>query len=140
MQRQYDTNGLIEFVNAGQKASNPRAKLATLLSKREKLHDELRYIEKQVYDLETSYLQDSNHFGHVLKGFEGFLSSSKSATNLKRPRKFQPEDRIFSLSSVTSPAVEESTGGRDDFGPGRSKGGGLPANGQGKPKKARLAS
>ncbi|XP_074291016.1 uncharacterized protein LOC141617757 [Silene latifolia] len=124
----------------GQKASNPRAKLATLLSKREKLHDELRNIEKQVYDLETSYLQDSNHFGHVLKGFEGFLSSSKSATNLKRPRKFQPEDRIFSLSSVTSPAVEESIGGRDDFGSGRSKGGSLPANGQGKPKKARLAS
>ncbi|KAL9237190.1 hypothetical protein vseg_011772 [Gypsophila vaccaria] len=124
----------------GQKGSNPRAKLATLLSKREKLQDELRNIEKQVYDLETSYLQDSNHLGHVFKGFEGFLSSSKTTSNVKRPRKFQPEDRVFSLSSITSPAVEETTGGRDDFGPGRSKGGNLPANGQGKPKKARLAS
>uniref|UniRef100_A0A803LMR4 Uncharacterized protein n=1 Tax=Chenopodium quinoa TaxID=63459 RepID=A0A803LMR4_CHEQI len=88
----------------GQKASNPGARLASLLTKREKLQDELRNIEKQVFELETTYLQDSNHFGHVLKGFEGFLGSSKSATNLKRPRKFQPEDRIFSLSSVTSPA------------------------------------
>ena len=135
----------------------------------------------QVYDMETSYLQDPSQCGNVLKGYEGFLSSSKSTTlyvhwlslflltygllrflnsytgtpdfmtliittnyensmfqmnsesflssrvlfwmnficidyewwkllensgcSLKRSRKFQPEDRLFSLSSVTSPAV-----------------------------------
>lgn len=32
----------------------------------------------QVYDMETSYLQDPSQCGNVLKGFEGFLSSSKS--------------------------------------------------------------
>ncbi|XP_043708210.1 chromatin modification-related protein MEAF6 isoform X2 [Telopea speciosissima] len=128
----------------GQRASsNPSAMLASLMSKREKLHLELRNIEKQVYELETSYLQDSNQCGNVLKGFEWFLSSSKSTTNLKRSRKFQPEDRLFSLSSVTSPAADEQLVGRDDgrsdFGPRRSKGGGTPANGQGKPKKGRTA-
>ncbi|ERN08415.1 hypothetical protein AMTR_s00148p00102870, partial [Amborella trichopoda] len=61
-------------------ASNPTAILASLLSKREKLQEELRSIEKQVYELETSYLQDSTQCGNVLKGFEGFLSSSKSTT------------------------------------------------------------
>ncbi|KAK1260839.1 hypothetical protein QJS04_geneDACA002406 [Acorus gramineus] len=120
-------------------ASNPSAMLVSLIGKREKLREELRSIEKQVYDLETSYLQDSNQIGNVLKGFEGFLSSSKSTTNLKRSRKFQPEDRLFSLSSVTSPAVEEHLVGRDDgrgdYGPGRSKGGGTPSIGPGKPKK-----
>ncbi|XP_042513275.1 uncharacterized protein LOC122088165 isoform X4 [Macadamia integrifolia] len=64
--------------------------------------------------------------------------------HLKRSRKFQPEDRLFSLSSVTSPAADEQLVGREDgrsdFGPGRSKGGGTPANGQGKPKKGRTAS
>nr|GMD20090.1 chromatin modification-related protein MEAF6-like isoform X2 [Ipomoea batatas] len=55
--------------------------------------------------METSYLQDPSQCGNVLKGFEGFLSSSKSTTLLKRSRKFQPDDRLFSLSSVTSPAV-----------------------------------
>ncbi|KAG0491393.1 hypothetical protein HPP92_004791 [Vanilla planifolia] len=94
---------------------------------------------ERVYDLETSYLQESNQCGNVLKGFEGFLSSSKSTINLKRSRKFQPEDRIFSLSSATSPVVEEHISGRDDgrsdFGSGRLKGGNTPANGQGKPKK-----
>uniref|UniRef100_A0A1D1Z771 Chromatin modification-related protein MEAF6 n=1 Tax=Anthurium amnicola TaxID=1678845 RepID=A0A1D1Z771_9ARAE len=120
-------------------APNPSAMLTALLSKRDKLHEELRNIEKQVYDLETSYLQDSNQCGNVLKGFEVFLSSSKSTANLKRSRKFQPEDRLFSLSSITSPAVEEHVIGRDDgrseYGPGRFKVGSTPANGQGKPKK-----
>ncbi|XP_042513273.1 chromatin modification-related protein MEAF6-like isoform X2 [Macadamia integrifolia] len=169
----------------GQRASsNPSAMLASLMSKRVKLHEELRNIEKQVYELETSYLQDSNQCGNVLKGFEWFLSASKSTTKyitgtfikylfiilfnfwvlwfelfgysselavsgqnppcLKRSRKFQPEDRLFSLSSVTSPAADEQLVGREDgrsdFGPGRSKGGGTPANGQGKPKKGRTAS
>nr|CAD1838309.1 unnamed protein product [Ananas comosus var. bracteatus] len=120
--------------------------LAALVSKRAKLQEELRSIERQVYDLETTYLQESNQFGSVLKGFEGFLSSSKSTpskllqlTFLKRSRKFQPDDRLFSLSSVTSPAVEEHLAGREDgraeYGPGRLKGGSTPVNGQGKPKK-----
>ncbi|KAH8515329.1 hypothetical protein H0E87_003974 [Populus deltoides] len=142
-------------------SSNPAAMLANLLSKRAKLHDELRIIEKQVYDLETSYLQDPGQCGNVLKGFEGFLSSSKNTALLKRSRKFQPEDRLFSLSSVTSPAefalyvthislplyvfqAEEQAAGRDEgrseYGVGRSKGGGIYANGQGKPKKGRGAS
>ncbi|XP_072961676.1 uncharacterized protein [Typha angustifolia] len=119
--------------------ANPAAMLSALVTKRTKLQEELRSIERQVYDLETTYLQESNQFGSVLKGFDGFLSSSKSTANLKRSRKFQPDDRLFSLSSVTSPAVEEHVAGRDDgraeYGPGRSKGGSTPANGQGKPKK-----
>ncbi|XP_038713198.1 chromatin modification-related protein MEAF6-like isoform X4 [Tripterygium wilfordii] len=140
-------------------SSNPSVLLSSLLSKRTKLQDELRSIEKQVYDMETSYLQDPSQYGNVLKGFEGFLSSSKNTAlygvamktlhillfhliNLKRSRKFQPEDRLFSLSSVTSPA-ELAAGrddGRSDFGVGRPKGGGIYANGQGKPKKGRGAA
>ncbi|KVH91447.1 chromatin modification-related protein MEAF6 isoform X1 [Cynara cardunculus var. scolymus] len=126
----------------GQKTSNnPKAMLSSILSKRQKLQEELRTIEKQVYELETSYLQESSNFGNVWKGYEGFLSSSKNTANLKRSRKFQHEDRLFSLSSVTSPAAEELGAGREegrsDMGPGRPKGGGLTINGQGKPKKGR---
>lgn len=49
--------------------------------------------------------------------------------SLKRSRKFQPDDRLFSLSSITSPAAEEQAAGRDA--------GGISANGQGKLKKGR---
>ncbi|XP_071724683.1 uncharacterized protein [Rutidosis leptorrhynchoides] len=123
--------------------SNPSAELASLLQKRAKLQEELRSIERQVYDMETSYLQDPNQCGNVLKGFEGFLSSSKNNAIWKRSRKFQAADRLFSLSSVTSPAAEEIAAGRDDgrsvFGTGRSKGG-FSSNGQGKPKRGRAVS
>ncbi|KAH9785433.1 Histone acetyltransferase subunit NuA4-domain-containing protein [Citrus sinensis] len=134
----------------GQRASaaSASAVMASLLSKKAKLQEELNNIEKQ----------DPSQCGNVLKGFEGFLSSSKNTALLKRSRKFQPEDRLFSLSSVTSPALtfslicigvvrvqaeEQAIGredGRSDFGPGRSKGGGIYGNGQGKPKKGRGAS
>ncbi|ESQ38096.1 hypothetical protein EUTSA_v10029502mg, partial [Eutrema salsugineum] len=77
-------------MSLGQKSSvDPGAMLTSLLNKREKLRQD--------------YLQESTHIGNALKGFEGFLSSSKSSASL-RSRKFQPEDRVFSLSSVTSPA------------------------------------
>jgi len=119
--------------------SSPQVALAALVTKREKLQEELRLVEKQVYDLETSYLHDSSQCGNVLRGFEGFLSSTRNTANLRRSRKFQPEDRLFSLSSVTSPAVDEHVAGRDDgrTDPGRSKATGMPANGQGKQKKGR---
>ena len=61
---------------------------------------------RQVYDLETSYLNDSSQHGNVLKGFEGFLSQTKNTTQ-KKARNFKPEDRMFSLSSATSPVVDE---------------------------------
>ncbi|RAL54558.1 hypothetical protein DM860_001686 [Cuscuta australis] len=90
----------------GHRGSNPKAALSSILNKRQKLQDELRKVEKQVYELETSYLQESGTFGNALRGFEGFLSSSNKNSNLKRSRKFQLEDRLFSLSSVTSTAME----------------------------------
>ncbi|XP_057459992.1 chromatin modification-related protein eaf6-like isoform X4 [Actinidia eriantha] len=98
----------------GKKSSyNPASTLASLKSKREKLQVELHGIENQVYELETKYLQESSNFGNAVKGGDGFLSASKNTTNLKKSRKFQPEDRIFSLSSVTSPAAEEQGVGRN---------------------------
>uniref|UniRef100_J3LGA4 Chromatin modification-related protein MEAF6 n=1 Tax=Oryza brachyantha TaxID=4533 RepID=J3LGA4_ORYBR len=99
--------------SAAAAAANPTAMLSALMSKRAKLQEELRSIERQVYEMETTYLQESNQFGSVLKGFESFLSSSKNTSNLKRSRKFQADERLFSLSSVTSPAVDEHLTGRD---------------------------
>lgn len=126
------------MASSGQKTStNPAAKFSFLSSKREKLREELRNMEKQVYEMETTYLQESNYFWKSLKGVDGAFSSSNNGTGLKKSRKLQPEDRIFSSSSVTSPTVVEV--GREDAGSAKSKGGRMPTNGPGKPRKGRLA-
>jgi hypothetical protein len=44
----------------------------------------------------------------LLQGFEGFLST-KEALRKRQQRAFKPEDRLFSLSSNTSPVVSSST-------------------------------
>jgi|TARA_B110000967_G_scaffold196581_1_gene227309 chromatin modification-related protein EAF6 len=80
--------------------------LATLQQRKERLDEELKQVEKQVYDLETAYLNDSSTHGNVLKGFEGFLSQTKN-TSQKKAKNFKAEDRLFSLSSASSPVVEE---------------------------------
>lgn len=73
----------------------------SVLQKRKKdLKSELIQIEKQIYDLETSYLEETRDFGNVFSGWESYLSSEK--TKVKKNINF--EDRHFSLSSVTSPA------------------------------------
>mmetsp|Transcript_19676 Transcript_19676/g.37520 ORF Transcript_19676/g.37520 Transcript_19676/m.37520 type:complete len:119 (-) Transcript_19676:255-611(-) len=82
------------------------ATLQQMLIKRDRIEEELRMVEKQVYDLETSYLNDSSQYGNVMKGFEGYLAPTKTQ-NLKRTRNFKTEDRLFSLSSTTSPVADE---------------------------------
>ena len=87
-------------------ASDMSSSLAALQQRKERLDEELKQVEKQVYDLETTYLNDSSQYGNVLKGFEGFLSQTKN-TSQKKARNFKPEDRLFSLSSSSSPVVDE---------------------------------
>ncbi|GER52267.1 hypothetical protein STAS_29706 [Striga asiatica] len=102
-------------------SNNPKAILSSLLNKREKLQYELKSVEKQ--------------------GFDGFVSSSKNTANIKRSKRFQLEDRVFSLSSATSPAAEELRVGKEDgkadMTQVRPKGGGLANVAQGKQKKGR---
>lgn len=59
-----------------------------------------------IYELETAYLNaEYSHMGSVLKGFEGFLSSKEALK--RRVRQSRLEDRLFSLSSKSSPATRE---------------------------------
>ena len=63
-------------------------------------------LQTQIYNLETEYVAqaDCTSFGTVLKGFDGFLVG-KNAQARNRNRVFKVDDRLFSLSSYTSPAV-----------------------------------
>ena len=76
--------------------------LEGLLEKKLELEQELAQLERQIFDLEGSYLEESTQFGNVLKGWEGFLNAAQ-LKNSGVKRAVKDGERMFSLSSVTSP-------------------------------------
>lgn len=54
----------------------------------------------KIFDLETTYLEETKDFGNVMYGWDSFLFNDK----VKARKTILNEDRLFSLSSVTSPA------------------------------------
>eukprot|EP00877_Chromochloris_zofingiensis_P006703 jgi/Chrzof1/2286/Cz11g09260.t1 len=80
--------------------------LDQILSYKTNLENDLVNVEKNIAEMEAAYLQaEYSQPGTVLKGFEGFLSSKDALR--KRQRTYKPEDRLFSLSSRTSPVTKE---------------------------------
>ena len=78
--------------------------MSAIQKRRKELRNELSLIEKQIYDLESTYLEDSRDFGNIFQGWGQYLSQDKT-----RPKKgVQNEERLFSLSSVTSPASRKA--------------------------------
>eukprot|EP00884_Botryococcus_braunii_P013053 jgi/Botrbrau1/21749/Bobra.43_1s0143.1 len=74
------------------------------------LNQDLVKIEDNIYEQETQYFSmESTNIGSVLKGFEGYLGSKEAQKASRRTgsRTFKVEDRLFSLSSSTSPATKE---------------------------------
>ena len=55
-------------------------------------------LEKQIYELETKYLENTKDFGNIFSGFENYLSCER----VKVKNKIGNEDRYFSLSSASS--------------------------------------
>jgi chromatin modification-related protein EAF6 len=95
-----------------------------LAQKQNQLESELEQIEKQIYDMENSYLCETantgtlttaiipnsyfNLFaGNVITGFENYFSTKGNKQQFNNIKRFKcnPKERIFSLSSITSPAV-----------------------------------
>ena len=64
--------------------------LAALQQRKDRLDEELKQVEKQVYDLETTYLNDSSQYGNVLKGFESVLSQTKNTSQKKARKLMKP--------------------------------------------------
>lgn len=80
-----------------EKAVTP-ADLQATTQRRQKLAEELQTVEKQIYDLETRYLENSHPLGNALRGYEGLLTQSQAST---RRTLVRHEDRLFSNSSST---------------------------------------
>lgn len=79
--------------------------LSCLIEKKAELSKKLYDLEKQIYNLEESYLIDTQLCGNIVKGWDDLLNSKPniSKSDLHKTNKCKDSDRIFSMSSVTSP-------------------------------------
>ena len=73
--------------------------------RRNDLRQELTQIEKQIYDLETTYINETRDFGNVFSGWNNYLGYDKTT----RKRNITNDERLFSLSSSSSPVTRVNT-------------------------------
>ena len=70
--------------------------LQQLLAQKQALNKNLQNIENSLYNLETSYIEDST-YGNIIKGYDAFLNARTLQSRRQRPTE---QERIFSRSSV----------------------------------------
>lgn len=86
--------------------------LQSLEARRLKLLDDLKIVERQIYTLEESYIEETQSLGNVIRGWEGFANASlprgTGTAVFNRRARVLNSDRIFSASSTTSPLQVQS--------------------------------
>eukprot|EP00037_Helgoeca_nana_P002032 m.31410 g.31410 ORF g.31410 m.31410 type:complete len:184 (-) comp12313_c0_seq1:228-779(-) len=92
------------------KVKHTEAQLKELLQRRLKEKESLQQLETQIYAMEGGYLQDTQLWGNVFRGWDGYTSTKSQG----RTRRFKESDRLFSSSSLTAPSRKVTDDDEDD--------------------------
>lgn len=83
------------------------AEIELALGRKKALDTELLNLERQIYALETSYLENTAQLGDLIRGWGDFTNPSSpggpgGSTMTKKKKKIMDHERIFSSSSVSA--------------------------------------
>lgn len=87
-----------------------RKELTALIERRQNLQEALSQLETQIYNFETTYLDETSEYGNIFKGWNRYALTAplQKSASMKLEKKsnrktVRDSDRLFSSSSVSSP-------------------------------------
>ena len=82
-----------------------KKELSQLIKKKKTIESDLLKLEKQIYNLEDAYFEETRQFGNIMHNYDGYVLNNSVNS---RQHHLKEEDRYFSKSSVNYGRVVDS--------------------------------